>query len=171
MGNGTGVKHPFTYQQFPLENLVEIFALAQENNYSDIVTNGVEGKSWILNNGSSPFLGQSGMMREFNSKDASGIRSSLIYCEENFSPYTIMYVTLNVLGLLPKDSPRIQEIGKKIYVGNEDFLYKKETGFRSFHHGKGVDSVKGESKAWLPFPISNEIWNKYLKPQLGTAGK
>lgn len=171
MGTGTGVRHPFTYEKLPLENLVEIFALAQEYNYSDTVTNGVEGKSWILNNGSSPFLGQTGMMREFNSHDAGGIRSSLSYCEENFSPYTIMYVTLDVLGLLPRDSQRLREIGKRIYVGNEDFLYKKETGFHSFQHGKGADSVKKESASWLPFPISLEIWNKCLKPRLESAGR
>ena len=172
MGTGTGVRHPFTYEKIPLGNIVEIFALAQEYNYSDTVTNGIEGKSWILDNGSSPFLGQTGMMREFNSHDAAGTRSSLSYCEENFSPYTIMYITLDVLGLLPKDSPRIQEIGKRILVGNGDFLYKKETGFHSFQHGKGKDSVKGESAKWLPFPIVIELWSKYLGPKLAaTTGK
>jgi hypothetical protein len=166
LGTGTGVKHPFTYHKIPLENVAEIFALAEEYNYSDPVTNGIEGKSWILNNGSSPFLGQMGMMREFNSHDAEGVRSSIGYCEEDFCPYTVMYTTFKVLNLLPTDSPRIRDIEKRIYVGNEDFLYKNNTGFHSFEHGKGHDSVKATSANWLAYPFVLEIWNNYLKPRL-----
>lgn len=166
MGTGTGVKHPFTYQKLPLQDIADIFAQAEEYNYSDIVTNGIEGKSWILNNRSSPLLGQPGMMREFNSHDAEGVRSSLSYCEADFCSYTIMLATLKVLDLLPDDSPRIREIEKRIYVGNEDFLYKDETGFHNFQHGKGSDSVKSDSVQWLAFPIVRELWDSYLKPPL-----
>ncbi len=70
MGTGTGVKHPFTYNKLPLSDIPGIYCAGTQFNYSKTVTNGIEGKSWILNNGVSPFLGQPGMMLEFDSHDA-----------------------------------------------------------------------------------------------------
>ena len=166
MGKGTGVRHPFTYQKIPLADVADIYAAAAEYNYSDKVTNGIEGKSWILNNGSSPVLGQMGMMREFNSKDAEGVRSSTGYCEEDFCSYTAMFMTLKVLGLWPANSERSREVEKRIYVGNEDFLYKNATGFHSYQHGKGEDSAKAETVKWLAYPFIREIWDGYLKGEL-----
>ncbi len=162
MGTGTGVRHPFTYGNIPLSKIADIYSLAAEYNYSEKVINGIEGKSWILNNGKSPFLGQDGMMKEFNSGDASGKRSSLSYCEENFCSYTVMLLTLKVLGLW-NDSAPCRKMEKLMYVGNEDFLYKNSMGFHSYANGKGHDTPKFETEKWLAFPIILELWNSYLK--------
>lgn len=165
MGTGTGVKHPFTYQKIPLTDLSGIFCVLAQYCYSETVTNGVDGKSWILNNGTSPVLGQPGMFKEFNSKDAEGIRSDLDYCSEDFCSYTIMLMTLKVLGLWP-DTEQCKNTEKLMYVGNEDFLYKNATGFHSFSHGKGRDSTPLEQGKWLGFGYVLEIWNNFLKTNI-----
>lgn len=161
-GTGTGVRHPFTYQKIPLANIAEIYCAAAEYNYSKTVINGIEEKSWILNGGSSPFLGQPGMMLEFDSKDAGGIRSDIGYCNENFCAYTATLMTLKVLGLWP-DSERCRNLEKLMYVGNEDFLYKNAMGFHSYAKGHGKDSEKLEDIKFLAYPYVLELWTAYLK--------
>jgi len=168
VGSGTGVRHPFTYEKIPLANIADIYCSVAEFNYCEKVIDGIEGKSWILNNGTSPFLGQAGMMREFNGNDASGRRSSLHYCNEDFCGYTPMLMTLKVLGLWP-DSERCRNLEKLMYVGNEDFLYKNATGFHTYQNGAGEDAPKLESQKWLSYPFVREIWNGYLKAKLKPA--
>ena len=165
MGTGTGVRHPFVYENIPLVNIAEIYAAGAEYNYSEKVFDGIKGKSWTLNNGKSPFLGQMGMMKEFNSNDAAGKRSSLGYCEQNFCSYTVMLLTLKVLGYWT-DSERCRKMEKLMYVGNEDFLYKTKMGFHSFSKGKGEDTPKFETVKWLAYPIVLELWNNYLKQSI-----
>jgi len=165
MGSGTGVRHPFTYEQISLANIADIYCSVAEFCYSKTVINGLEGKSWILNNGSSPFLGQPGMILEFDTHDASGNRSSLHYCEEDFCPYTVMLLTLKVLGLWP-DSERCRNLEKRMYVGNEDFLYKNSMGFHSYQNGHGDDASKLETQKWLAYPIVVELWNNCLKQKI-----
>ena len=169
MGTGTGVTHPFTYNKIPLEDIADIYSAVASYNYSKTVTNGEPGKSWILNNGVSPFLGQQGMMLEFESHDAEGIRSDIDYCNEDFCSYTTMMMTLRVLGLWPAtDATRAMD--KLMYVGNEDFLFKNETGFHSISHGKGRDSKKLEDAKGTAFPMILEMWNGYLKDKLKPQG-
>jgi len=164
-GTGTGVTHPFTYNKFPLDDIADIFCSVAEFNYSKTVANGIEGKSWILNNGVSPFLGQPGMMLEFDSHDAEGTRSDIDYCSEDFCAYTTMMMTMKVLGLLPA-TDRCRNLEKLMYVGNEDFLYKNATGFHSYSHAKGRDSKKLEDIKFSSFPFVAEMWNSYLKAKL-----
>ena len=104
-------------------------------------------------------------MKEFNSGDAAGKRSSLGYCEENFCSYTAMLVTLKVLGLWT-DSERCRKMEKLMYVGNEDFLYKTSMGFHSFAKGHGEDTPRFETQKWLAYPIVLELWNSYLKQNI-----
>ena len=166
MGTGIGVRHPFTYDKIPLANIADIYCSITEFCYSKTVINGLEGQSWILNNGTSPFLGQPGMFLEFNSKDASGNRSSIDYCNENFCAYTTMLLTLKVVGRWPADSQRCRKLEKLMYVGNEDFLYKNAQGFHSYSNGKGHDSAKLETEKWIAYPYVVEMWNSYLKPKI-----
>ena len=165
MGKGTGVRHPFVYQGIPLANIADIYCAAAEYNYSKKVINGIEGKSWILNNGKSPFLGQPGMFLEFDSMDAGGPRSDIGYACENFCPYTVTLLTLKVLGLWP-NSERCRNVEKLMYVGNEDFLYKNSVGFHSYSKGHGTDSKKLETFNWLAYPLVKEVWDSYLKRNL-----
>ena len=168
MGTGTGVRHPFTYQKIPLADMADIYCATTENTYGQTVINGVEGKSWILNNGISPFVGQKGMISEFNSHDAEGIRSDIDYCNEDFCAYPTMLLTLKVLGLWPA-TERTKNLEKLMYVGNEDFLYKNNTGFHSFSHGKG-DSKPLDQTKWLAFSYIQELWNNYLKNAIKPQG-
>lgn len=165
MGTGTGVTHPFTYQKITLDDIPGIFSSVAGFNYSKTVANGIEGKSWILNNGVSPFLGQPGMMLELDSHDAEGTRSDIDYCNEDFCAYTTMMMTLRVLGLW-NTSDACKNMDKLMYVGNEDFLYKNTTGFHSYSHGKGRDSKPLETVKWLAFPMVLDMWNGYLKDKL-----
>lgn len=164
-GTGTGVRHPFTYKSIPLADVAQIYCAAAEYNYSKTVVDGIEGKSWTLNNGSSPFLGQPGMMLEFDSKDAGGLRSSLSYGNEDFCPYTATLMTLKVLGRW-SETERCRNLEKLMYVGNEDFLYKNKMGFHSYAKGHGQDNEKLETVKYLAYPYVLELWNGYLKSHI-----
>jgi hypothetical protein len=162
MGTGTGVKHPFTYRKIPLSDLAGIYCSVTADLYHDTVTNGIEGKSWILNNGTSPFLGQQGMMSEFNSKDAEGVRSDLDYCDQDFCAYPTMLMTLKAIGQWPANDTT-KNLEKLVYVGNEDFLYKNTTGFHSFSHGKGRDTQNVQNVKWSATAWLIDLWSGYLK--------
>lgn len=164
-GTGTGVRHPFTYKGLPLSDIAGIFCAQAEYAYGETVTNGIEGKSWILDRSDSPFLGQKGMIMEFNSKDAGGVRSDIGYCTENFQAFTIDLLALKVLGLWKKDD-RCRNVEKLMYVGNEDFLYKERVGFHSFSKGKGHDSKKADTVPWLGYTYVLALWNGYLKERM-----
>lgn len=165
-GTGAGVKMEFAYKEMKLNNIEGIFSdlvkYAYGANVADYYgTKGSPNHAYILNNGTSPFLGQPGMMLEFASVDANGIRSDAHYC---YSTTAIMMPFITNLRLFNgwDGSTDIQKAcDKLIYVGTEDFIYKAVQGYHSYSKG-----VANEHHEWSfidsGYMIAKELWRKVI---------
>lgn len=146
-GDGAGVKNTFSYTYngvgpVGLNNPLGIFhAHAIGKSFSRPVINGItEGgieKSWTwngaLHNGDSPFEGQMGMCREFNSSDEGGTRSSAVYVVDGWQNSVSTRATLTALGYW--DGSLADAVHTRMFIGSEDLHFKLTQGFRGWHHG------------------------------------
>ena len=161
LGDGIGVKHPYRYLGHPLSDLSGIAEELLRNNFSggsvfsEYVQNG-ERICYIIGDLTSPVEGKDGMMKEFNSGDGRGIRSSASYCYEDFA---LVVFLLRAMELLGSPMPKSGELFELVKVGNTDFTFKLENGYHGFSLGKGYDTTVSK----YPFyPGIKAVWNDYL---------
>ena len=154
-GTGVGVNNAgcvYQYHSIPLERADEILLDIISFNYSGGAVknehyydlNGDETPDLIggLREGiSSPYLGQVGMMLEF----ASANRSSASYCRGDFLLANSLVSAGVALGIV--DPEQSGEIFKKMTVGNEDFLFKYQSGYNSYSEGSYGVSIKTDYEA------------------------
>jgi hypothetical protein len=102
----------------------------------------------IKDNSDTPYLGQEGMMREFNNFDSMGQRSSMFHCEIDFHLVSSMINTLKLLGV---DILKDYEDASKVIVGMNDCWYKKEHGYAGYCLGRIEERYP---------PLYLDIWAK-----------
>src|SRR5690606_13446655 len=145
---GKGVKLPFKWNRYPLDDLRGIFHSqsvtgSSKSMYGRTVTNGI-GPAHILS-GSSPVLGQRGMCLEFQSTDTGGVRSDAAYAFEGWMNSLITRATMKRLGKW--GGSRLAEVEKLMMVGTIDLMYKLSKGYLGIsQHGQFVadDSSSGK---------------------------
>ena len=126
--------------------------------------------AWILDESSSPYEGQYGMMKEF----ASGNRSSTGYCSHDFVLTVTLIYNSKILGIydLAQDTYTDRNgvsLREAIIVGNEDFLYKNEIGYQGYATGSYGESFKPHSEAnenkasYFTYKV---LWRNIMKPEL-----
>lgn len=189
-GSGVGVANggrDYLYQGYTLAQADQILRAVIIYNFSGgAVTNEHwhEGQklAWIADGTQSPYQGQEGMMKEFN----SGNRSSTVYCDHDF---TIAIPLLSCARELYRydENGRVErdafgnpvslydcttdaELWTKIQVGTEDFIYKITHGYQSYSTGSygeasGVHSIKDVSRGYTTVKA---LWRYSLLP-LGTV--
>ena len=161
-GRGVGVRHPYSYFGIPISDTVGIVRHMYEFNYSGgaVISDTADfpggtdenGRplAYIADGSRSPVEGQIGMMKEFVSGDAGGIRSSTSYCLHDFILVVQSYAVLYALGemRLSIDDPLL----RMMWVGNEDVIYKCEVGYESYSIGRsrGVCGEAGHPD-YLPY--------------------
>ena len=168
-GFGTGVRHPYRYHGHGLDDLAGIVRDLYDFNYcggpvfsdssamahgvymvEEVAAKGLDPalagtpKAYIADRSVSPWQGHDGMMREFNSFDVRGIRSSAVYCSVDFILVVGSLVALRTLGVY--DATLDEELFRRMRIGNSDFLYKAEHGYESFSIGQshGVFRAAGD---------------------------
>ncbi len=171
-GFGTGVRHPYRYHGHGLGDLAGIVHDLYDFNYgggpvfsdSSAMENGLYSaaevaaksldpalvgtpKAYIADHTVSPWQGRDGMMREFNSFDVRGIRSSASYCAVDFVLVVSTLAALRSLGAY--DETRDEELLRRMVVGNGDCLYKLEHGYESFSVGLSHGIVSGAGNRGL----------------------
>ena len=153
-GTGKGVKIPFLYNgrgpgeiEYLFKNLVD-FTYAWEV-LSDYGTPGTDGYAYILSGKKSPFEGQMGMMREFAGSDGgsadgtgSNIRSRCGYGYDSYEILNTVYANMKLLGYWDSSTDEMQKLDNRIYVGNEDLLFKMQEGYHGYSSGKGSDEFE-----------------------------
>ncbi len=153
-GNGLGVSgggNDYRYSGFPLTEAGKIIENLLEYNYSggevksehhfDVDKDGVAEKiAWIADDSLSPYQGKLGMMREF----ASGNRSSTAYCSHDFVLTTVLIAAAEATGIY--DIKKNPELWETVKVGNGDFLYKNERGYKCFATGSYGTSTNTHSE-------------------------
>ncbi len=161
-GYGIGVRHPYSYLDHPLSDLHGIAEELIRHNYSGgevfsrYFLNG-EKVCYIHGDKTSPEEGKIGMMKEFNSGDKEGIRSSASYCYEDFLLVTLLLRGLELLGQPMEKSGELFDL---ISVGNNDFIFKLENGYRGYSRGNGYDTTADTYTFYNGF---SELWKNYIK--------
>ncbi|MDM5154216.1 hypothetical protein QUF88_10315 [Bacillus sp. DX1.1] len=160
-GSGAGIKHSFSYQGIPLSNSISLFHTVSQFTYSEIVTNtGANGRAYLIK-GSSPVVGQSGMLKEFNATDAQGKRSDAFYSYESWMNTVPTLTNLKLLGDWDVNQQN-QSIEALIQVGTKDLLYKLQQGYMSYSNGKTHLSNTMEANI-EGYQYDQTIWNVILK--------
>lgn len=164
-GQGKGVKYPYIYREMPLSMREPIFSqILLENCRGGKVVNEVKheesGAHAYLEKGSSPVLGMDGMMTEFTSHDAKGIRSDITYCAANFCILVPALAAMVALDRWDETADSNQKASHYTAVSITDFLYKIENGYHSFSHGKGRHS--DESSTHGVYIFAKDMWKAML---------
>lgn len=139
-GTGKGVKLKFSYNGHGASELIYLFNSLCERTYAWAVSNdygtpGGADYAYILSGKDSPFLGQMGMMREFAAADSGGIRSDLVYCYDSWAILVPVYTNMKLLGDWDSSTSEMKKMDRRIYVGNEDLLFKMQEGYHSYSNG------------------------------------
>ena len=129
--------------------------------------------AWITTGLPSPYEGQYGMMKEF----ASGNRSSTGYCSHDFVLTTSMIYTCKILGIYDLATDTYTDnngvnIREAIIVGNEDFLFKNEQGYKGYATGSYGESDKEHSErneGSRGYFTMKSLWRNIMKPELEAA--
>jgi hypothetical protein len=164
-GSGKGVKLPFVYNKAPLSDTDGIMSSLVKYTYQSKVksSGGIRGgKNYahILDGTKSPFEGWPGMMYEFASGDANGIRSDAEYCAASFDILVPPVTLLKIFGDWDGSTPAQQQMDSLMYAGNEDLIYKLEHGYHSYSKGMGKDHYEYSMKHG--YPVAKEVWRKVL---------
>lgn len=140
-GTGKGVKLKFSYNGYGTSDLIGLFNSLCDRTYAWAVSNdygtpGGNDYAYILSGESSPFFGQMGMMREFAASDSGGIRSDLAYCYDSWAILVPVYTNMKLLGGWDSSTSEMRKMDRRIYVGNEDLLFKMQEGYHSYSVGR-----------------------------------
>ena len=100
------------------------------------------------------------MLREFNSADASGPRSSATYSYDGFRPNLCHHVALIVSGQWVPDSTTLSRLN----VGITDLDYKLQNGYHSYAHGDSRGVMDMNNSNWgRSFRALLPLWKDVLK--------
>ena len=128
-------------------------------------TNGVLGGFLFSGQDNLPNRRELGMLREFDSNDASGPRSSISYAYDGFRPNLANQLSVLVGGYW-RPGPAAEGMLRRMDVGIADLVYKLEMGYRNFQHGRGTSSVfdmNMEGWNWS-FRATIPLWRDVLRP-------
>ena len=162
-GKGLGAKIPFLYKGFRAAEIGIVNFLLEDcysggKVFSQLDDDGDgEYEIGIKNGAISPYEGQDGLMREFNTRDRLGIRSDAFYCEVDFIMAVSMIASLKALGIY-NEQDNIS-LYKKIFIGNQDFLFKKEKGYVG--RGQGQTHITADINL-MGYKYLKAYWEMYF---------
>ncbi len=112
-----------------------------------------------------PNLGQPGMLKEFNSVDAGGGRSSIGYAYDGYRPHLTNQLVLIASGLWDQSSATATKTKGKnlVAVGTSDLIYKLEKGYTGFSKGL-VEPSENITSPDRGYRYTLPIWNDILRP-------
>ena len=163
-GTGKGIKREFLYSNkllLPASDnriLNRSFRLVYSKICkSKLVFNGVE--AGIADNTTSPYEGQLGMIFELDEDWRRG-RSCINRASIDFAIINSCLSAAQVLGLFDLSDSFFDDLRDRIYVGNNDLIYRLEHGYNSLNDGL-VIPVRENNYAGYYF--WKDIWQNYLK--------
>ncbi len=133
---------------------------------------GINGAGRIVSGSANlPNPGMPGMLKEFNSVDAGGARSSLHYAYDGYRPHTTNQICLIVSGHWPKGTASANAAVALQNIGNTDMWYKAEMGYIGYAKGKSQGEMSAaNSGGTYGFVYNRSLWDDVLKPYHGLGG-
>jgi len=165
-GTGAGVKQEFVYNGMPLSDIEGIFEDLVKCAYNGTVASsfgakGTKAYAYVLDGAVSPYEGRQGMMFEFNSMDAMGMRSDANYCVMSAGNIIPFLNNLKILRGWDGSTKQQKECEELIYVGTEDLIFKLQHGYRSYSKGIGIDGYENGHYSG-GYGFFKDIWRNVL---------
>jgi hypothetical protein len=167
----------FKYKGLGLGSYFAIYSALVNDTYGKRVNSGLNGGAGLNGGGmiasgaeTLPSSGTLGMLKEFDTVDGNGPRSSIIYCYDGYRPHQTNQLVLIIGGYWPKQSPAASDAAGRLRVGNADLWYKMEKGYFDYHKGmaRGLYDLKhfNEIKG---FGYVRSLWEDVLLPYHDSA--
>lgn len=109
-----------------------------------------------------PNRGQIGMLKEFDSNDAGGKRSSAVYAYTGLRPNLFNQIAL-IVGGLWQVTPESQAGLALIGIGATDLAYKLEHGYRDYHKGRARSVIRIDNGK-KDYDLTFALWQEVLLP-------
>lgn len=165
----------YTYLGHELEDLAGVFVALTEDTYSGEVACGLNDGAGIMAGdvvsglivegcAGLPNLGAPGQLKELDSGDANGPRSSITYAYDGFKPNLTNHLVMLVYGALPP-GPSVDAAIARVRVGATDLFYKAEHGYRSYARGqdRGVFQLPPDGRA-DGYQFYRPLWEDVVAP-------
>ncbi|WP_052573354.1 hypothetical protein [Haloferula sp. BvORR071] len=167
----TGVRS-YKYYGSTLADYMKIYEALLNDTYGKTVNAGLNNGAGISGAGkivsgadTLPNKGATGMLKEFESSDANGARSSFVYAFDGYRPHMSNQIALIVSGLWTKGSAVATKAASRMNVGNTDLWYKAEKGYIGYAKGKAQATVDYPSYSGSRgFAYNRSLWDDVLKP-------
>ena len=166
LGSGLGVRQPYVYKTFTLDESYKILNSLFELNYNG----GAVVSSYTDNDGNlvayiegkliSPYEGMIGMYYELGGGDAGGVRSSAGYCQADFNIATVTLTMMMTLDSYDVEEHMSQALQNRVWVGNNDLLFKLKHGYWSYANGVSTGMTTGGAYALIT--TLEVFWNEVL---------
>ena len=153
--------HYRIYYKHLIKHLIEVCYEEVCKSSIDVDLDGVVD-AHIYDNTISPVEGQFGMIKEFNTKDSLGRRSSIGFCVIDFIFATALIAYCKHFKIMADDE--IDELINLVKVGNIDLLYKVDHGYVGVVNGhKQIFPPHAADTIYPTFNLWREYWENNLK--------
>jgi len=163
----------YRYKGVPATDPMRIYALLTADTYGKSVFCGLNGGKGIelpdgtragtLPDGcdSLPNLGKPGMLKELDSRDANGPRSSTLYAFDGFRANLVNHLVL-LAGGLWRPGREADECLARMQVGIPDLWYRVERGYRNYAKGKAQAALSPTEGSGFAF--TRPLWDEVVRP-------
>ena len=162
-GRGKGAKIPYCYHGHRAGDTGIINDLVAFNHSGGKISgsNGDLGDGtfscYTLDGSKSPMEGKDGLLVEYNTADAVGMRSSAFYGQVDFMMEIVLLLTAKELGIWSEDTNT--DLYKLVYAGNVDHVHKLEIGYMS--QGMGHRNIEVENNL-RGYKFIKGLWERYF---------
>ncbi len=126
---------------------------------------GINGAGKIYSGAATlPNPGALGMLKEFDSGDGGGPRSSAFYAYDGFRPHQTNQLVLVVGGYWPKGTATANAAVARQKIGNTDLWYKLDKGYINYSSGQNRGLVGAAFKEEHGFYYVSSLWTDVLLP-------
>ncbi len=163
----------YRYIKNPLSNYQRIYLDLTRNTFGKNVNCGLNSGAGINGAGAIisgcdtlPNKGERGMLTEFDSVDANGKRSAVIYAYEGYRPAQTNQLVLIAGGYLNANDEEIKQLVKEMNIGIVDLTYKLQKGYWDYHKGeargiKRITDMVPDFGYRYTLPLWNDVLKKY----------
>lgn len=164
----------YRYKETPVRETMKIYWLLTMDTYGKNVFVGLNnGQGIALPDGTRagvlvagantlPNKGKLGMLKELDSVDANGPRSSTLYAYDGFRVNLVNHLIL-IAGGLWQSGKLAEDCLARMQVGIPDLRHRIEHGYRNYAKGKVQGTLTPDSKGHS-FAFTFPLWEKVVKP-------
>jgi len=160
----------YRYKGNDLSAPMKLYHMLTTNTYGAKVSAGLNGGRGVREAGriasgadELPNLGRPGMLKEFDSKDAGGPRSSIGYAYDGFRPNLTNQIVLIVSGHW-KPGPQADECLALMDVGITDLFYKLARGYINYSKGRASRRASGLNAPYHDYALTRSLWYDVVRP-------